>query len=69
VAGGRLAGQAQVPAGLLNNDTTAAIDTASAEGQPAVASIYQLDSIVRRAASLQLTADARASAGKSGVTA
>jgi NADH-quinone oxidoreductase subunit G len=30
-------------------------------GQPASAAIYQLDGIVRRAPSLQLTADARAS--------
>jgi NADH-quinone oxidoreductase subunit G len=42
-----------------SNATSAAIHLASAVGTPAVASIYQLDSIVRRAPSLQLTADAR----------
>ena len=44
----------------LNNQTDAAIDLAPASGEPSVAGIYQLDSIVRRATSLQLTADARA---------
>lgn len=49
-----------VPANALNN-TTAAKAAASngAVAAPVVASIYQLDSIVRRAPSLQLTADAR----------
>ena len=42
-----------------SNATRAAINLAAAAGTPAVASIYQLDSIVRRAPSLQLTADAR----------
>jgi NADH-quinone oxidoreductase subunit G len=54
--------QAALPADIpsrLSNDTQAAIDTASVEHQPVVASIYQLDGIVRRAPSLQLTADAR----------
>ncbi len=37
----------------------AADDRAPADAVPSVASIYQLDSIVRRATSLQLTADAR----------
>ena len=45
----------------LDNHTGAAIDLSPAVGEPVVASIYQLDSIVRRATSLQLTADARAS--------
>ncbi|MBL0419825.1 NADH-quinone oxidoreductase subunit G [Ramlibacter sp. AW1] len=44
---------------LLDNRTTAPIDLSELAGRPARASIYQLDSIVRRAPSLQLTADAR----------
>ncbi|MEY2621756.1 MAG: hypothetical protein RIT26_1576, partial [Pseudomonadota bacterium] len=54
--------QAALPADItsrLSNATRAVIDTARVEHQPAVASIYQLDGIVRRAPSLQLTADAR----------
>jgi len=35
------------------------VDVTPAAAQPAVASIYQLDSLVRRAPSLQLTADAK----------
>jgi NADH-quinone oxidoreductase subunit G len=42
-----------------SNATRAAINLAAAAGTPAVAAIYQLDGIVRRAPSLQLTADAR----------
>ena len=53
---------ALVSADRLSNQTNAPLAVpASAESQvPAVASIYQLDSLVRRATSLQLTADARA---------
>jgi NADH-quinone oxidoreductase subunit G len=51
-----------VPAARLGNQTLAPIDLAPADGAPCVASIYQLDSIVRRAPALQLTADARQSA-------
>jgi NADH-quinone oxidoreductase subunit G len=54
--------QAALPADIasrLSNTTQAAIDTGPVEHQPAVASIYQLDGIVRRAPCLQLTADAR----------
>ncbi len=50
---------AQVPAGNLDNSSTSAIELAAGQGAPAVASIYQLDGLVRRATSLQLTADAR----------
>ncbi len=46
-------------AARLSNATQSAIDIASVEHQPCVAGIYQLDGIVRRAPSLQLTADAR----------
>jgi NADH-quinone oxidoreductase subunit G len=52
----------EVSANNLSNRTTAAIELAGASAEPAVASIYQLDGIVRRAAALQQTADARASA-------
>ena len=48
-----------VPADRLSNASEAAIDTRAAEVAPVVASIYQLDGLVRRATSLQLTADAR----------
>ena len=53
-------GATQVPANVLNN-TASAVSAAPAGNvaAPVVASIYQLDSIVRRATSLQLTADAR----------
>ena len=46
----------------LGNRAHTAIDLVAATGAPVVASIYQLDSIVRRASSLQLTADARLAA-------
>ena len=51
---------AQVPANVLSNAALAvsAVPAGNVTA-PAVASIYQLDSIVRRATSLQLTADAR----------
>jgi NADH-quinone oxidoreductase subunit G len=45
----------------LNNSSAASIDTAPASVEPCVASIYQLDGLVRRAPALQMTADARAS--------
>jgi len=47
---------------LGNTHDGIAIDLAAATVEPAVAALYQLDSIVRRAPSLQLTADARAAA-------
>jgi NADH-quinone oxidoreductase subunit G len=43
----------------LSNATQAAIDLAAPAGEPVVAAIYQLDGLVRRAPSLQQTADAR----------
>jgi NADH-quinone oxidoreductase subunit G len=49
-----------VQGSLLNNATSAAVNVSSPTGTPVTASIYQLDGIVRRAPSLQLTADARA---------
>jgi len=60
-----LVGLAQAESGTgvdpdkLGNETSTAIDLTPAQGQPCVASIYQLDAIVRRAPALQLTADAQ----------
>jgi len=54
--------QTHLGAELLSNATKAGIDLSPAAGEPAVASIYALDSVVRRATSLQLTADAKAAA-------
>ena len=50
-----------VPTAKLSNSTQADAGTQAKAGQPlpVVASIYQLDSIVRRAPSLQMTADGR----------
>ena len=52
-----------VDAARLTNASSAFIDMNLIPGQPCVASIYQLDSLVRRASSLQLTADGRAAQG------
>ncbi|MFI5445088.1 NADH-quinone oxidoreductase subunit NuoG [Polaromonas sp. UC242_47] len=60
---------AQVPADRLGNKTDASVQLAAGGAAPAVASIYQLDSLVRRATSLQLTADARQAAHVEGVAA
>ena len=54
---------------LLSNQTQAKFDAAPAAGRPVVASIYALDGIVRRAASLQLTTDAKQAAVVDGVAA
>jgi NADH-quinone oxidoreductase subunit G len=48
-----------VDAARLSNTTSAPVNTEAAPGQPCVAAIYQLDGLVRRASSLQLTSDAR----------
>ncbi|HVZ42924.1 MAG TPA: NADH-quinone oxidoreductase subunit NuoG [Ramlibacter sp.] len=56
------AGESLVQGGKLSNATSAAIQLSATAGKPATAAIYQLDSIVRRAGSLQLTADGRLSA-------
>ena len=50
---------ASVKAPNLSNATQAAISLAAPAAEPVSASIYQLDGLVRRAPSLQLTADAR----------
>ncbi|CAN1507221.1 NuoG NADH dehydrogenase/NADH,ubiquinone oxidoreductase 75 kD subunit (chain G) [Burkholderiaceae bacterium] len=49
-----------VDSARLSNAVAAVIDTQAATLEPCVAPIYQLDGLVRRASSLQLTADARA---------
>jgi NADH-quinone oxidoreductase subunit G len=49
-----------VPTDKLSNASKATIRLDVAAGEPASAAIYQLDSIVRRAPALQLTADAKA---------
>ncbi|MFN7858035.1 MAG: NADH-quinone oxidoreductase subunit NuoG [Acidovorax sp.] len=48
-----------IPQSQLSNAVSAASAAAGASGDPVVASIYQLDGLVRRSPSLQLTADAR----------
>ena len=48
-----------VAADRLSNATRAAIDLSAATGKPVTAAIYQLDGLVRRASSLQMTADAK----------
>ena len=50
---------AHLPGAVLSNATQASIDLSPPGAEPVVASIYQLDGIVRRAPSLQLTADAK----------
>ncbi|MEO8121798.1 MAG: molybdopterin-dependent oxidoreductase, partial [Rhodoferax sp.] len=59
VSGMPSAAEANVSAELLDNMTHAAVDLAPATVAPVVANIYALDGTVRRAASLQLTADAK----------
>ncbi len=49
----------QLPAECLSNATSADIQMSVECAEPVVAGIYQLDSLVRRAPSLQLTVDAR----------
>jgi NADH-quinone oxidoreductase subunit G len=49
---------------LLSNACSAAVDANPAAGQPVSAAIYQLDSLVRRSPSLQLTADAKQASGE-----
>jgi NADH-quinone oxidoreductase subunit G len=48
-----------LPADQLSNAAGQVPQAAASVGEPAVAAIYQLDGLVRRATSLQLTADAR----------
>ncbi|RYG07937.1 MAG: NADH-quinone oxidoreductase subunit G, partial [Burkholderiales bacterium] len=59
----------QVQGDALGNATSAAVDLTPGAGTPVTASIYQLDGIVRRAPSLQATADARRAAPVEGAAA
>ncbi len=77
-ATGAFAGSiAFVPEGLLSNAAVSSLEAllggqatlSSQANEPVVASIYQMDGIVRRAASLQLTADARRHASSEGANA
>ena len=56
-----------VQGGRLSNASFTGIDLGGQAGRPVTAAIYQLDSIVRRAPSLQLTADARADMVREGL--
>ena len=58
-----------VPMSSLSNNCDSKIDLTPAAVRPEVASIYALDSIVRRAPSLQLTADAKQLTALDGVAA
>jgi NADH-quinone oxidoreductase subunit G len=64
VARGAQDAQHAMVQGQLNNATSATVRADAAGGTPVTASIYQLDGIVRRAPSLQLTADARRQAAQ-----
>jgi NADH-quinone oxidoreductase subunit G len=59
ISGLPAAGESQVSAKLLDNATHAAVDLTPAGTAPVVAGIYALDGLLRRAASLQATADAK----------
>ena len=54
-----------VPASRMSNTCNVIPDLTPCNVEPVVAAIYQLDGLVRRAPSLQLTADARATTQKS----
>ena len=54
-----LDGVLQVPSERLGNVSTSVITVERVAGTPCTAGIYQLDGLVRRAPSLQMTADAR----------
>jgi NADH-quinone oxidoreductase subunit G len=58
-----------VPTSSLSNDCNVKPDLVPANAWPTVASIYALDGIVRRAPSLQMTADAKQSTALDGVAA
>ena len=57
-----------VGANLLNNECNATIDLSNVTSDPTTASIYQLDSLVRRSPSLQATRDAGAQQSQAGVS-
>jgi NADH-quinone oxidoreductase subunit G len=55
---------AHLPATCLSNTLQVPVDLSVGYGEPVSAAIYQLDSIVRRATSLQMTTDARMQASQ-----
>ncbi len=63
------AGESLLPGHILSNKTQATVDLSPAPVAPVVAGIYALDGLVRRAASLQLTADAQQNNAAQEVTA
>ena len=56
---GQTSALSSIPASKLGNASSVAIDLSESNIQPVTAAIYQVDGIVRRASSLQMTADAR----------
>ncbi len=62
-------GQSRLSPEILDNATQATFELTAAAGEPVVASIYGLDGTLRRAPSLQLTADARRQGQAQGVAA
>jgi NADH-quinone oxidoreductase subunit G len=56
---GQTSAVTHIPADMLVNLSSVAIDLAVSTVEPVTASIYQVDGIVRRASSLQMTADAK----------
>jgi NADH-quinone oxidoreductase subunit G len=56
---GQISALGNIPAEKLGNTSAVAIDLSTSNVQPVTARIYQVDGIVRRASSLQMTADAR----------
>jgi len=62
-------GETHLSSAILNNTTQAAVNLDPAAPAPVVAGIYALDGLVRRAASLQLTADAKRNTAAHEVTA
>jgi len=62
-------GETHLSSAILNNATQAPVNLDPAVPAPVVAGIYALDGLVRRAASLQLTADAKRNTAAQEVTA
>ena len=56
---GQTTSLSSIPVEKLGNTSTVAIDLSISGVQPVTATIYQVDGIVRRASSLQMTADAK----------
>jgi NADH-quinone oxidoreductase subunit G len=56
---GQTSALSSIPVEKLGNLTASSIDLSESDIQAVSAAIYQVDGIVRRASSLQMTADAR----------